>query len=69
MVAKLAGKPRAWRAVSNVLNKNKNKKIPCYRVIKSGGGIGGYRNEIKRKTSLLRKEGVIIKKWRIKFFE
>ena len=35
MAAKLAGKPRAWRAVGNVLNKNKDKKIPCHRVIRT----------------------------------
>ena len=33
-VAKLAGKPRAYRAVGNILNKNYNPKIPCHRVIR-----------------------------------
>lgn len=36
-VAKLVGSPRAWRAVGNVLNKNKLPGIPCHRVIKSNG--------------------------------
>ena len=61
MVAKMAGFPRAWRAVGNVLNKNQNPKIPCHRVIKSDGEIGGYRKGTKRKTALLKKEGLIIK--------
>jgi len=64
-VAQLAGFPRAWRAVGNVLNKNKNSKIPCHRVIRSDGKIGGYREGIKKKITLLRKEGVIIKKKRV----
>ncbi len=60
-VARLAGKPKAWRAVGNILNKNRDVKIPCHRVIKSYGKVGGYRYGPKRKTSLLKKEGMIIK--------
>ena len=60
-VAKLASSPRAWRAVGNILNKNKNPRIPCHRVIKSDGKVGGYRYGTKRKIALLKKEGVIIK--------
>lgn len=69
-VAKLAGFPGAWRAVGNILrhsaelsrsHKNKNPKIPCHRVIKSDGKIGGYNRGTKKKTALLKKEGVLIK--------
>ena len=60
-VAKLAGSPRAWRAVGNILNKNTNPKIPCHRVIKSDGKVGGYRRGTKKKTRLLKKEGARIK--------
>jgi len=60
-VASLAGSPRAWRAVGNVLNKNRNPKIPCHRVIRSDGTIGGYNRGIKNKIALLKKEGVFIK--------
>ncbi|HUW71657.1 MAG TPA: MGMT family protein [Candidatus Humimicrobiaceae bacterium] len=59
-VAKLAGRPWAWRVVGNALNKNKNPKIPCHRVIKSDGRIGGYKYGVKRKIALLKKEGIII---------
>jgi len=59
-VAELAGRPRAWRAVGNILNKNRNLKIPCHRVIRFDGKIGGYNRGSKKKTSLLKKEGVII---------
>jgi len=55
-VAKKAGFPRAWRAVGNILNKNKNSKIPCHRVIRSDGKIGGDNRGIKRKIYLLKKE-------------
>ena len=64
-VAKLAEKPRAWRAVGNILNKNRDKKIPCHRVIKSDGKIGGYKDGIKKKIALLKKEDIIIKNAKI----
>ena len=63
MVAKLAGRPKAWRAVGNILNKNPNpKSIPCHRVVKSDGKVGGYRWGIEKKIALLKREGFIIKK-------
>jgi alkylated DNA nucleotide flippase Atl1 len=49
MVAKLAGKPRAWRVVGNILNKSKG--VPCHRVIRSDGKIGGYKYGIKKKIA------------------
>jgi len=55
-VAEKAGFPNAWRAVGNALNKNKNPKIPCHRVIRSDGKIGGYNQGIKKKIALLKKE-------------
>jgi len=61
-VAKLAGRPRAWRAVGNILNKNDNPEIPCHRVIKSDGRVGGYNRGQKRKIELLKKEGIKIKR-------
>ena len=62
----MAGYPRAWRAVGNALNKNPNLGlIPCHRVIRSGGGIGGYKTGEQRKTALLKKEGIIIKNGKI----
>lgn len=59
-VAELAGSPQAWRAVGNILNKNKDKKIPCHRVIRSDGKIGGYKEGSKKKLFLLKREGVKI---------
>lgn len=59
-VAKLASYPRAWRAVGNVLNKNRNKKIPCHRIVCLNGKVGGYHKGRKNKVSMLKKEGVEI---------
>jgi O-6-methylguanine DNA methyltransferase len=64
-VAKAVGSSRAWRAVGNALNKNEDPKIPCHRVIKSNGEIGGYRKGAKKKVEILKKEGIIIKNGKI----
>jgi len=66
-IARLARKPRAWRAVGNILNKNRNPKIPCHRVIRSDGKIGGYNRGIKKKIALLKREGVKIKNKKVIF--
>jgi methylated-DNA-[protein]-cysteine S-methyltransferase len=55
-VSKLAGSPKAYRAVGNILNKNHDPKIPCHRVVRSDGSIGGYNRGSEVKKSLLRKE-------------
>ncbi len=55
-IAVAAGKPRAWRAVGNILNKNFNPKIPCHRVIRSDGKLGGYNRGVLTKKLLLGKE-------------
>lgn len=52
---------KAYRAVGNAMNKNKNKKVPCHRVIKSNGKLGGYSKGVKNKIKVLKKEGVEIK--------
>lgn len=58
-VAKLAGRPKAFRAIGNILNKNFDLKIPCHRVIRQDGKIGGYNRGEKNKIKLLRIEGAI----------
>ena len=60
-VAKAIGKPLAVRAVANAVGKNPYPpKIPCHRVIRSDGSLGGYsaKGGVKTKRLLLRKEGV-----------
>ncbi len=59
-IAKLSGLPRAARAVGSLMAKNKNKDIPCHRVIKSNGSLGEYNNvQGKSKRLLLIYEGYI----------
>ncbi len=58
-VAKAAGRPRAYRAVGNILNKNFNPKIPCHRVIRSDGKPGGYNRGTKAKIKILKKERAV----------
>ena len=55
-VAIRAGNPKAYRAVGNILNTNYDKNIPCHRVIRSDGKIGGYNRGSKKKEKLLREE-------------
>jgi methylated-DNA-[protein]-cysteine S-methyltransferase len=66
-LAKAVGRPAAFRAVGNILNKYDASiiKIPCHRVIKSNKEIGGYRYGSEKKIALLKKEGVIIKNRRV----
>ncbi|HOZ36313.1 MAG TPA: MGMT family protein [bacterium] len=57
-VAQLAGRPKAYRAVGNILNKNYDPQIPCHRVIRSDGKAGGYNRGGREKRKRLRNEGV-----------
>ena len=42
-LAKRIGRPNAYRAVANACGKNNDpKNIPCHRVIRSDGRLGGY---------------------------
>lgn len=58
-VAYAAGRPGAARAVGTIMSKNDDKSVPCHRVIRSDGKIGGY-NQINgpSKRELLLSEGV-----------
>ena len=63
-VAKAIGKPLAVRAVANAIGKNPYPpKIPCHRVIRSDGSLGGYSGKggISQKRYLLRLEKVFVK--------
>ena len=62
-VAIAINKPKSARAVANACAKNPYApKIPCHRVIRSDGGLGGYSGfgGIKTKKKLLKKEGFIL---------
>ena len=58
-VAARAGQPKACRAVGNILNGNFNPKIPCHRVVRSDGKVGGYNRGAKEKLRKLQREGAI----------
>lgn len=62
------GNPKLARAVGNALNKNNNPKIPCHRVIRSDGKIGGFNKGKKNKILLLKKEGVLLKNKKPQYF-
>lgn len=60
-IAEAIGQPGAARAVGNALNKNPfAPDVPCHRVVRSDGRIGGYAGGTDKKIGLLKKEGVQI---------
>jgi O-6-methylguanine DNA methyltransferase len=59
-VAAIAGNPRAARAVGSIMKNNYDPTVPCHRVIRSDGRVGGYnRGGPEVKELLLLKEGAI----------
>ena len=61
-IAKFIGRPRAARAVGNALNKNPySPKVPCHRVVKSNGSLGGFSGGARKKKQFLEREGVKIR--------
>lgn len=59
-VARRAGNPDAARAVGSLMRVNLDPRVPCHRVVRSDGSLGGYNRGPSRKESLLRREGVNI---------
>ena len=60
-IASALGQPGAGRAVGNALNKNPYApKVPCHRVIRSNGEVGGFASGTTNKKVLLKKEGIKI---------
>ncbi|MDN5871237.1 MAG: methylated-DNA--[protein]-cysteine S-methyltransferase [Nitrococcus sp.] len=58
-VAESVGRPRATRAVANACAANRLAlTVPCHRVIRGDGGLGGYRWGLERKRALLERERV-----------
>ena len=56
-------RPKSARAVANAVGKNPfAPKIPCHRVIRSDGSLGGYSGKggVKTKKRLLKREGIIV---------
>src|SRR5882672_5284952 len=59
-VAAAAGRPRASRAVGNIMRGCSDSSVPCHRVIAAGGKLGGYGRDLNRKRTLLLAEGIVV---------
>jgi len=67
-IARLAGEPRAWRAVGNIMRNCDEPGTPCHRVIGAGGALGGYGGNLQLKRELLRAEGIEVGVARVRGF-
>ena len=57
-VAERLGNPGLARAVGNALNRNPYApRVPCHRVVKSDGSLGGFAKGPAAKAALLKREG------------
>ena len=65
-VAALAGRPRAARAVGNIMRRCSRPDVPCHRVIASAGRLGGYGGNEALKRALLIAEGVPVSGSRVR---
>ncbi len=68
-IARALGNPKASRAVGTALRKNESPdRIPCYRVVHSGGSVEGYsaRSGTKEKIRRLRRDGIAVRKGKVK---
>jgi len=64
-VAKRIGRPKACRAVGNALNKNPYPiVVPCHRIVRSDGTLGGFARGSREKMRLLKREGLTLEKIR-----
>ena len=68
-VAALAGRPRAARAVGNIMKGLKRPDVPAHRVIAAGGRLGGYGGNEAMKRALLIAEGIVVRGARIRLQE
>jgi O-6-methylguanine DNA methyltransferase len=67
-VAALAGRPRAARAVGNIMRECKARDVPCHRVIAAAGRLGGYGGNLELKRALLRAEGILVSGLKVRDF-
>lgn len=64
-IAAAVGRPKSFRAVGNTLNKNHFRSVPCHRVVRSDGMVGGYARGSDAKIQKLSREGIKITRGRI----
>ncbi len=69
-LAEMIGRPKAHRAVGSAMNKNPFAPIvPCHRVVKSNGELGGFAGDINLKIKRLQEEGVKVSNNKIVNFQ
>ncbi|MBM3911239.1 MAG: MGMT family protein [Thaumarchaeota archaeon] len=69
-LAESIGLKNGQRVIGRIMNQNQYPVIiPCHRVVKSDGNVGGYAYGQDVKTSLLSKEGIKIKNGKVLNFE
>ena len=69
-LAEMVGRPKAHRAVGNAMNKNPfAPQVPCHRVVKSNGDLGGFGGGSRLKIKRLQEEGVKVLDNKIVDFE
>ena len=60
----------AYRAVGNAMGKNPYApKVPCHRVVRNNGALGGFAHGPVKKARMLKSEGVLIKDGKVVEFE
>src|SRR5947208_15079983 len=67
-IARLAGRPRAARAVGNIMREARDPGVPYHRVIAANGQLGGFGGQPGLKASLLAAEGIIVRRRRVVHF-
>jgi O-6-methylguanine DNA methyltransferase len=68
-VAAMAGRPRAARAVGNIMKGLRRPDVPAHRVIAAGGKLGGYGGNEAMKRALLIAESVVFRSTRLRLEE
>lgn len=69
-IAKALGHPKASRIIGRIIANNPNPiSVPCHRVVKSNGEIGGFMYGEQKKREILEKEGIIFQGAFVKNFE
>lgn len=59
-IAEMIGRPKAYRAVGNAVGTNRTPiVIPCHRVVRNDGTLGGFGGGVRLKRILLKLEGVL----------
>ena len=69
-IAKALGHPKASRLIGRIIANNPNPiSVPCHRVVKSNGEIGGFMYGEQKKREILEEEGIIFQGTFVKNFE